>query len=156
MTRSLICSDSHGAARRMGELVALEKPDLLLFLGDGDMDLEKVRKLYPDLKTQAVRGNCDRATDAPLVRVLKLEGRTLYLSHGHEHNVKYDKALLRLRYAAAERGANAALFGHTHQQRLEDENGFLTLNPGSLKNGKYAVMVVDGESVTAELKTVSE
>ena len=90
------------------------------------------------------------------MRVLKLEGRTLYLSHGHEHNVKYDKALLRLRYAAAERGANAALFGHTHQQRLEDENGFLTLNPGSLKNGKYAVMVGDGESVTAELKTVSE
>lgn len=156
MTRLLICSDSHGAARRMGELVEQERPDLLLFLGDGDMDLEKVRKQHPELKCEAVRGNCDRATDAPVVRVLKIEGRTLYLSHGHEHNVKYDKALLRLRYAAAERGADAAMFGHTHQQRLEEDGGLLVLNPGSLKNGKYAVAVVDGGRLSAELKTVVE
>lgn len=47
--RLLVASDSHRAAGNLLDIVELhlEDSDVLLFLGDGENDLENVRMLYP-------------------------------------------------------------------------------------------------------------
>ena len=49
--RLLVASDSHRAAGNLLDIVELhlEDSDVLLFLGDGENDLENVRMLYPRL-----------------------------------------------------------------------------------------------------------
>lgn len=152
MKRVLVCSDSHGNERALRAAVEQERPDLLLHLGDGAEDLEGLRGTFPELEVRAVRGNCDWGSAAPLLRVTEVEGVRVFMAHGHQFDVKWDPSLLRLRYAALERGAGLALFAHTHSPRLEREAGMLVLNPGAMETGQYAIVTVDGGEVEAELR----
>lgn len=151
----LVCSDSHGAWRNLVSAVEAEAPDLLLHLGDGARDLEHVRERFPALRIESVRGNCDDDSAAPLLRVFPVEGRTVFMTHGHEHNVKWDRELMRLRYSALERDAALVCFGHTHRALLEQSLGMTVLNPGSIGYGaapSYAVVTLENGTVAAELK----
>lgn len=65
--RLLVASDSHRAAGNLLDIVELhlEDSDVLLFLGDGENDLENVRMLYPRLHILQVAGNCDWGSELP-------------------------------------------------------------------------------------------
>lgn len=110
----LIASDTHGRGDLLCEAARRVKPDMLFFLGDGLRDLNA---LPDDLAVRAVRGNCDwfSADDAPLVRIERVAGYLLYLTHGHAQGVKaqLDAAAA----AAAAAGADVLLHGHTHVPR---------------------------------------
>ena len=69
--RLLVASDSHRAAGNLLDIVELhlEDSDVLLFLGDGENDLENVRMLYPRLHILQVAGNCDWGSDLPASRL---------------------------------------------------------------------------------------
>lgn len=155
MKRVLVCSDSHGNERALRAAVEAERPDLLLHLGDGGRDLDALRGAFPELEVRAVRGNCDFRSAAPLLRVTEVEGVRVFMTHGHEYGVKWDSSLLRLRYAALERGAGLALFGHTHSPRLEREAGMVLLNPGAMEAGRYAIVTVEDGAVEAELRRLA-
>ncbi len=154
MKRVLVCSDSHGNERALLAAAEAERPDLLLHLGDGERDLDALRGAYPDLEIRGVRGNCDWGSAAPLLRLTEVEGVRVFMTHGHEYGVKWDAGLLRLRYAALERGARLTLYGHTHSQRLEREDGMILLNPGALDCGSYAIVTVEDGKVEAELRSL--
>ena len=155
LKKLLICSDSHGHVKNLLAAVETEAPDSLLHLGDGERDLARVRERWPVLPIANVRGNCDDWTDTPLQRVFSVEGHRVFMVHGHELNVRWDRELLRLRYAAMEQGAELALFGHTHRPYLDGSGGLWVLNPGSIGNGQYAVVTVDGDTLRPELKQVT-
>jgi len=112
----LVFSDSHGHPENInGGLKKAGRCDGIIFLGDGLRDL-----LYCDADASliySVRGNCDVFSmgtyDEPDQRLLELGGKKIFITHGHRYGVK--SSLDSLIYAAAERDADAVLFGHTHE-----------------------------------------
>ena len=42
-----------------------------------------------------------------------------------------------------EEKVHAALYGHTHQQKMEWRSGILLLNPGSAMHGEYAILTIN-------------
>ena len=126
----LVVSDSHGAVENLRRAVERERPELALHLGDGWHDAEALRRRYPELPLEQVPGNCDFRNAGTAVRVLELEGKRVMLCHGHTLGVKSGLGIL-LR-EAQERGADVALFGHTHKPFVELRGGVLLFNPGSI------------------------
>lgn len=133
-----VVSDSHGFTGRLNTiLMAMEaegKIDALIHLGDGYYDL---RDLGVDLPVYQAAGNCDLFCSDTL-NVIDLSRARLLLTHGHYQHVK--SGLEDLWALAREEGAHAALYGHTHVQKMEWRGGILLLNPGAANEGKYAVL----------------
>ena len=148
----LVCSDSHGNVDNMVRAVERSQPQLVIHLGDGWRDAEKLARLFPDLPVEQVPGNCDLRPGTPGERVLCLEDRRILLCHGHAYGVK--QSLLPLALAAEEQRVDAVLFGHTHRA-LYDRRGELTiLNPGSIGDyvqPSYGVLWLRREGITADL-----
>ena len=156
----LIISDSHGRGYLLKEVLShqVRRPEALLFLGDGIRDLEG--ELDRSLLSYGVRGNCDLFTagcDAPDERTLFYEGHKLLLCHGHTYGVKGGIGPL-LAHGVRE-GADLVCFGHTHTPYLERipsgtsvagislARDVYLFNPGSLAQGSFGVLHLDGETV---------
>ena len=78
-----------------------------------------------------VCGNCDLASLSPDELLISPDDKNLIFAvHGHNHGVKY--SLETLKKTARNKGANIALFGHTHSRYNEYDNGLYILNPGSI------------------------
>lgn len=140
--RYLVLSDTHGFSGRLGTLLMkaeAEGPyDGVFHLGDGFRDMEEFASMLPPLFR--VAGNGDFFCGEPLF-MHDVCGARLLLTHGHLQHVK---AGLDALYAlAAGQGARAALYGHTHVQKMEWRNGILLLNPGAACAGCYAVLTVN-------------
>lgn len=157
MTRLCVFSDSHGFPDHMLRAIRKEAPDAVFHLGDGEGDLHQVRREFPDLPVYSVRGNCDLFSAAPALVRTEIGGKKIFAAHGHTYKVKYDRDYQTLRYAALEADARIVLFGHTHIPYHERVWGMEIVNPGSIGYGSrpgYAVVVIDGDRVTADLKRI--
>jgi predicted phosphodiesterase len=53
---------------------------------------------------------------------------------------------------ARSRGVQVALFGHTHQPLLHREEGLILLNPGSVRDGNYAVLDITKTGIFPHLE----
>ena len=152
MNRVIVVSDSHGdvtglrmafeQARRHGHI------DAAVFLGDGLDDFETVRQMpfMQDTVCYAVRGNNDWGSYEEGEIVFQAGGARFYACHGHQRYVKYN--LDRLWYAAREREAQVALYGHTHRERVDFEGTVTMINPGAVcerRAGRtaYAEIIVE-------------
>jgi putative phosphoesterase len=131
-----VFSDTHGDTDKAAAVVRRMRPDIILHLGDCVRDAEILRQQFPDIELHAVRGNNDFAALAPLNDFFPVGGKKLFLTHGHGYGVKH--GLSRLIRAAAEAGADIALFGHTHKPFCREEEGLLLLNPGACWGLPYA------------------
>lgn len=133
MIKLLIASDTHNDAEALGRVVDAEPgANALIFLGDGLTDLAVLEEERPDLRLPIyhVRGNCDFRQSEP-AEGLAAFGRVLFFyTHGHGYAVK--ETLAPLKYAARQRGADVALFGHTHSPYYEYADGLYVFNPGSV------------------------
>lgn len=138
-----VFSDTHGSARGMLSAVRAYEPDAIIHLGDGNSDIAKLEREFPDLPVYAVCGNCDWENSAPESLSVDLGGVTAFLTHGHRYGVRYGN-LDKLLYAAECSGAKIAMFGHTHRAGFEDVEGIFVLNPGTAGVG--------GEKTWAELE----
>ena len=126
----LVFSDSHGNPSFMQEMITRNRrADAVIFLGDGQRDLELMRSLFPEIAFYTVRGNCDFGSDVPVKEVINLDGVRILFTHGHYYNVK--STLYNLVCAAREEEADIVLFGHTHQALTDYEDGLYMMNPGS-------------------------
>ena len=80
---------------------------------------------------------------------------TAFITHGHIYGVDGGR-LDSLVYAAQERGAKLALYGHTHRAWYEELGGVQTLNPGTAGKGRelsFALLrVFDNGGVACEIK----
>lgn len=129
----LVLSDSHSSLRFMRSCVEVVSPDAVVHLGDHYDDGEVLREEFPGIPFYQVPGNCDRyrcSPGIPEIRVERIFGLDLYLTHGHRHSVKqYLGALLRDARACC---VKAVLYGHTHVADCHQEpDGLWVLNPGS-------------------------
>ena len=121
-----VMSDSHGDRASLDRLLdAMGKMDALCFLGDIASDgaylQERLCARGADTAFYAVRGNNDLASPLPDELTLTIAGKRIFLTHGHMQRVK--SGLLNLTYAARERSADVALFGHTHMRCCQYELG---------------------------------
>ena len=143
----LIASDLHGSAYYTQMLLAREAqeaPEKLILLGDvlyhgprNDLPRDYAPKqviaqLSPlASKILCVRGNCDCEVDQMVLPFpvladygwLYLDGRTVYLTHGHVINKAHPLGFAK---------GDILLHGHTHIPACEDCGDFMYLNPGSV------------------------
>lgn len=129
----LVLSDSHSGLSFMRRCIESVKPDVMIHLGDYFDDAVAISEEYPHIPLYQVPGNCDRyrcPPEFPEIRIERIFGVNLYMTHGHRHRVKqYLGALLR---DAKLSRADAVLYGHTHVADCrQDEEGLWVLNPGS-------------------------
>ena len=154
MKKIVVVSDSHGRVENVEALRSLlEENDYLIHLGDGVGDVRALSKLYPE-KVYACRGNCDFSSAHPAEFVLDVEWIKIFCTHGNAYGVKED--LARLAYRAKELDCQVALYGHTHLARMDEMDGVILINPGTLqfpigKGGGYAYLVVHKDKCTPVL-----
>lgn len=158
----IIASDIHGSAYYCDLLIKeieKEKPEKVLLLGDilyhgprndlpkGYNPKEVIAMLNPlrDLFL-CVRGNCDAEVDQMVLQfpimsdyeVLSLDGKNLYLSHGHVYGKdklpKMDKG-------------DILLGGHTHVPEVLELDGITYMNCGSVsipkENSPHSFMIYE-------------
>lgn len=136
--RIIVMSDSHGSASRVRHIFEGEPgAELYLHLGDGAADFVKAGWLFPSTARMGVLGNCDfsRDLDLPKTGLVELGGKRIFFTHGDLYRVKY--GLDELEDAAREKGADIALFGHTHTACQEYRDGLWLLNPGSALDSSH-------------------
>lgn len=143
----LIASDLHGSAyytQKLLERCEQEASEKIILLGDvlyhgprNDLPREYAPKqVIAQLSPLAgrilcVRGNCDCEVDQMVLPFpvladygwLYLDGRTVYLTHGHVINKAHPLAFSK---------GDILLHGHTHIPACEDCGDFMYLNPGSV------------------------
>ncbi|MGA3598830.1 metallophosphoesterase [Lysinibacillus agricola] len=123
----LVMSDTHGDSDVI-EKVRGFYPKVDTFIHCGDSELPFSHKALDGMKK--VRGNCDIDQAFPDEAVFDIEDVTVFVTHGHLHNVK--TSILSLSYRAKEVDAQIVCFGHSHILAAEMIEDVLFLNPGSL------------------------
>ncbi|MEG1857954.1 MAG: YfcE family phosphodiesterase [Pseudoflavonifractor sp.] len=153
----LVFSDSHGTVRAMHSVVAWEKPDRILHLGDVVRDAADLADAYPNIPVESVCGNCDYNREAPLQTILNVQGRRILMTHGHTYHVKVGMG-------AAVQAARAAqvdilLFGHTHEAFCRQDDGLWVMNPGSIRGyfcPTYGVITLTTDTTTCEIREYTD
>ena len=149
----LVLSDSHGNLANMVRAVELESPRMILHLGDGWQEAQRLHQLFSDLPFHQVPGNCDYRPGEPAEQLLFVEDRRVLLCHGHTYGVK--QSLLTAGYAAEEQNLDLFLFGHTHRPLVDRRGKTLFLNPGSIGDFHPFYGVVTLEQGRLDGRTVS-
>ena len=167
----MFASDIHGAAdccEKMLKRFDEESAEKLFLLGDilyhgprndlpADYAPKKVIAMLNERKNQllCVRGNCDTEVDQMVLEfpimaeyaLLYLDGRTVFLTHGHKFNTDNPPLL---------NDGDILLHGHTHVQTIDESRNYTYMNPGSVslpKNGmpKSYMIYEDGVFSLKEL-----
>ena len=167
----MFASDIHGAAdccEKMLKRFDEERAEKLFLLGDilyhgprndlpADYAPKKVIAMLNERKNQllCVRGNCDTEVDQMVLEfpimaeyaLLYLDGRTVFLTHGHKFNTDNPPLL---------NNGDILLHGHTHVQTIDESRNYTYMNPGSVslpKNGmpKSYMIYEDGVFSLKEL-----
>ena len=149
----LVFSDSHRVTTPMDKAIEKHKDIThIIHCGDVDEDCEYLEMIYGRTHSIcSVCGNNDYFSSSPLNRIIKCEGHLIYLTHGHKEHVK--SSLDGLKAAARSNNADMCIYGHTHQQFSENENGLIVLNPGPINyiSQQYAVIDVTKNGIDVEL-----
>lgn len=160
----LVVSDSHGRVQNILSAIEKETPDKIIFAGDGLRDFEKIEEggflTFPntfeavsgvDEKVIKVAGNCDYFNvDAPLTVIKDFDGVKTFLTHGHLFKAKF--GIGGICKEAKLSNCKLAIFGHTHSKFLEVVDGIMLVNPGSIANGKYAIIEIKNGKIQVEFK----
>ena len=150
--RIIVVSDSHGDCFDLYRAIDAEKhADYVFFLGDGCDEILDASTIYSSRKQFCmVKGNCDLGSKLPANALVSVAGKKIYVTHGYLEDVK--NGISGLRRHAEETGADIVLFGHTHLQTLEEENGVYYFNPGSIRACRYGVIDITESGTVCEHK----
>jgi len=126
----LIVSDTHGHEKTLKALLKKIKPiDMLVHCGDVEGGENYIRRMA-DCPVQMVAGNNDFFCELPREEEFHIGKYHVLLTHGHYYYISMGTQLLK--EDAKARGFDIVMFGHTHRPCLEQEDGIVLLNPGSL------------------------
>lgn len=126
----LIVSDSHGRSYYLDQTILKVSPiDLLIHLGDFEGDEEYIREVAP-CPVEMVAGNNDFFTSESREIIRTIGKYKVLLTHGHRYQVYGDTT--RLREAAAQKGADIVMYGHTHVPLIDTSDSIWVINPGSI------------------------
>lgn len=155
----LVVSDIHGSgyyAKKIQEIVEKEEPDKIILLGDlyyhgprnplteeyGPQEVAKILNSYKD-KILCTRGNCDAEVDEMISDfqfedhiVLSIHGVDFFFSHGHKYHI-----------GNVPPTGKVIVYGHFHVGFIEEVNGLIFANPGSIslpKSGtEHSYIMID-------------
>lgn len=160
----LVISDIHGSAyyaNKIKEIVDKENPDKIILLGDlyyhgprNDLSQEyapmKVAEVLNSLKDKllVVKGNCDAEVDEMISEfkfedhlLLNVNGKNIYFTHGHKYNIE----------VIPYEDFNILIYGHIHQGFIEEKEGYIFANPGSIslpKGGtEHSYLILDKDQI---------
>ncbi len=161
----LVIADIHGSAyymKRIQQIEEREQPDKIIILGDmyyhgprnpislkyNPLEVAYMLNAYTD-KIIAVKGNCDaevdeKVSDFPLQSYAELEvdGLRMYCTHGHKHN----------RQKLPKKEFDIMFYGHLHTGFIQEENGKIFANPGSIslpkKDYKHSYIMYGDKTIT--------
>lgn len=147
----LVVSDTHRHNERLFEIFDKKGPfDGFIHLGDmegGETDIEA----YANCPCYMVSGNNDFFSALPSERELTIGSQKIFLTHGHYYYVTL--GMEKLKRQGKKRGYDILLFGHTHHPLVEEEEGVIIANPGSLtyprQNGRkpsYMIMEIEDDN----------
>lgn len=150
----LAFGDSHrnsAALALMVQIILRDRPEIFVHTGDNYSDFQYLKK-QTKVKGYGVWGNCDLGIifGAPEELVLEYKDKKILLTHGHTLGVKYSfRGLLDRARALA---VDVVIFGHSHVQSAQREEGIWLINPGSIplprggsQPGYAELRVVTGE-----------
>lgn len=128
MTRLLVVSDTHGKADLPAIARLANDCDLVIHLGDGFVDGQRLQFLQKAPVIQ-VLGNADLPLDVVPEKRIEVEGWSILLTHGHLYHVK--RHLVDLVGHADDMGCDLVLFGHVHRPIFEDSGRIKAFCPSS-------------------------
>ncbi|MBR5452373.1 MAG: YfcE family phosphodiesterase [Clostridia bacterium] len=149
--RILVISDSHGSLRNIEKAIEAQ-PDAkhVIFLGDGEKDIEEASYIYDDRIYHIVKGNCDFLSDNKTSDTVIINGTKIYFTHKENYS-DVEKIVSQ----AKKSGARIALYGHTHIAYENYVDGVYVMNPGSITaprdqmRGSYGIIdITDGGIIT--------
>lgn len=145
-----VVSDTHRSDSCIKSIKTLIKDaDILIHLGDNVEDAEELEREFKG-EVYIVAGNCDFSRKYPKDRLIEIEGKKIFMTHGDLYAVKV--GLNSIYYKGREIEADIVLFGHTHQAMIERTNELILMNPGSpslprlSKKSIGFISIDDGES----------
>lgn len=161
----LVISDIHGSsyyARKIEEIVKKENPEKIVLLGDlyyhgprnelsqeyAPMEVAKILNSLKD-KLMVVRGNCDAEVDEMISEfkfeehiLTNINGKNIYFTHGHKYNIE------NIPYE----DFDILIYGHIHQGFIQEKEGYLFANPGSIslpKGGtEHSYLILEENQIT--------
>ena len=162
-----IISDIHGSLyylKKVMEIFEKEKCDKLVILGDelyhgprnplpkdySPKEVIEILNGYRD-KIIAVRGNCDSEVDQMVLKypimsdysMIYLDGKRIYLTHGHIYNKDNPLPMS---------NGDVLIYGHFHIPMIEQKDGMLFLNPGSISlpknNSEHSFAILEKNKFT--------
>lgn len=159
MTVIGVLGDSHGRIASVRKtLKIIGDVDMYIHTGDYVRDAKYIR-LLTKKRVLYVGGNCDFGSgDREITETI--EGRKIFITHGHNYRVKWD--LFSLMMKAREETADIVVFGHIHMPYLSMEYGIHILNPGSISEPRggskagAARMEIDGYNVNINMLNLSK
>jgi putative phosphoesterase len=149
----VIISDTHGNYPLAAEAIIKAGPvDRIFHLGDDADDAAMLEHIISK-RVDKIAGNCDVPGKYPREISVELENTLLLITHGDRYKVK--SGLTELYRHAVSKSARVVLYGHTHQAAVEEIDGILFINPGSLQRGEqpksYARLSLSREGPKAEI-----
>ena len=149
-----VLSDTHGDVKQTeAALEVFRGQGVSQILHCGDIGTPEVVRLFGEIPTAFVFGNCDPKTETLRKAIqtsgqtccdwfgeLELSGKRIFFLHGHQWS----------RFEAEIHGGQWDLicFGHTHHAELRKVGDTLILNPGAIyRTPSPSVTVVDLESM---------
>lgn len=141
----LVTSDIHGDSQILDFLRKIENYDIHIDAGDSNLSISdlSIRQII------SVKGNTDCFTNLPPIRIIENELGKIFITHGHNYNVKL--SLTNLFEVGKYQHANYVIYGHTHEQRLDIKDNVYYLNPGSLRFKKQYAVITKDEVLLKEL-----
>ena len=154
MTKIGVLSDSHS---NLEAVAAIERKfrdvDYIFHLGDYTEDALALSGMTKK-PLVIIKGNCDIGSpDGKWEVTPTIAGKKILACHGHRYQVK--SGLTPIAYRGMECEADIVLYGHTHHPRIDWDGKRLILNPGAALRGEYAIITIDGDTMTPELLCIS-
>lgn len=152
-----VLSDTHGNIKSIEKAVdKLKDSDIILHAGDLYQDVEYIKAIFGK-EVIGVLGNCDSyyTSEGEFEKVLKLQNKSIFLTHGHYFHIKEDLGMLIKK--AKELKVDAVVFGHTHKTLNIKIDNIVFLNPGSpaLPRGGFSpscgILEIIGEEITSKI-----
>lgn len=152
MKKILIFSDTHGAIKKACDIIASTNDvDYIIHAGDISRDAEEIKECFENIPIIYVSGNCDWGSSPAEETVVEIiEGKKIFVTHGHKYNVKNEIMLSSLKDGGD--GCDLIVFGHTHKPYIEYGSPYTIVNPGSITyGGTYAVCKIENGNITVEI-----
>jgi len=144
----LIISDTHRRNDNFFKIWERVTPvDMVIHCGDAE---GSEFEIYETVRcpVEIVMGNNDFFSKLPREREFYIGDYKVWLLHGHNYYISTGSETLKKE--ARGRGVNIVMYGHTHRPVIDEEDGLIAVNPGSLsyprqegRRPSYVIMELD-------------